>query len=57
MGELTDAEKAKIWEDVRKAFPDDEMMQQIHYIREYSRIFRVLFPRIQHCQAMIRISP
>ena len=34
MGELTDAEKAEIWEGVRKAFPEDEMMQQIHYVRQ-----------------------
>ena len=34
MVELTEAMKAKIWEDVRKEFPDDEMMQQVHYIRQ-----------------------
>ena len=30
MRELTEAEKKKIWEDVLKEFPDDEVMQQIH---------------------------
>ena len=34
MRELTKVEKEKIWEDVRKEFPDDEVMQQIHYVRQ-----------------------
>ena len=34
MNALTETEKAKIWEDVRKEFPNDEMMQQIHFIRQ-----------------------
>ena len=34
MKELTDMEKAKIWEDVRKEFPNDEKMQQIHFVRQ-----------------------
>lgn len=34
MKELTEMEKAKIWEDVRKEFPNDEMMQQIHFVRQ-----------------------
>lgn len=33
MRKLTDAEKKQIWEEVRREFPDDEMMQQIHYVR------------------------
>ncbi len=33
MKELTAAEKEHLLEEVRKDFPDDEMMQQIHYIR------------------------
>ena len=31
---LTETEKAKIWVDVRKEFPDDEMMQEIHFVRQ-----------------------
>ena len=34
MGEITPSEKDKIWEDVRKEFPDDEMMQELHFIRQ-----------------------
>lgn len=34
MKELTEMEKAKIWEDVQKEFPNDEMMQQIHFVRQ-----------------------
>ncbi len=34
MKELTETEKAKIWEDVRNEFPGDEMMQQIHFVRQ-----------------------
>lgn len=34
MKELTEVEKAKIWEDVRREFPNDEMMQQIHFVRQ-----------------------
>ncbi len=33
MRELTEAEKEQLWEEVRQEFPDDEMMQQIHYVR------------------------
>ena len=34
MGEITPTEKDKIWEEVRKEFPDDEMMQELHFIRQ-----------------------
>lgn len=34
MRKVTQAEQEKIWEDVRKEFPDDEMMQEIHFIRQ-----------------------
>ena len=34
MRELTQAEKENIREDVRKEFPNDEMMQEIHFIRQ-----------------------
>ncbi len=34
MRELTQVEKEKIREDVRKEFPNDEMMQEIHFIRQ-----------------------
>ena len=34
MREVTQAEKEKIREDVRKQFPNDEMMQEIHFIRQ-----------------------
>jgi len=30
---LTDAEKNQILEEVRKEFPDDVVMQQVHYVR------------------------
>ena len=33
MRKVTQAEQEKIWEDVRKEFPNDEMMQEIHFIR------------------------
>ena len=39
MRELSANERKKLWEEVRKEFPDDEMMQQIHYVR-----------LIHHCQ-------
>ena len=34
MREVTQAEKEMIWEEVRKEFPNDEMMQEIHFIRQ-----------------------
>lgn len=34
MGEITPTEKDKIWEEVRKEFPNDEMMQELHFIRQ-----------------------
>ena len=33
MRHITDSEKEQIWEDVRREFPDDEVMQQVHYVR------------------------
>lgn len=33
MRSLTEAEKEKLLEDVRSEFPDDGMMQEIHYSR------------------------
>lgn len=34
MGEVSPSEKDKIWEEVRKEFPNDEMMQELHFIRQ-----------------------
>ena len=34
MRKVTQAEQDKIWEDVRQEFPNDEMMQEIHFIRQ-----------------------
>jgi len=31
--DLTETEEVEIWEEVKKEFPDDESMQEIHYIR------------------------
>ncbi|MEQ8189993.1 MAG: hypothetical protein ABRQ39_18630 [Candidatus Eremiobacterota bacterium] len=33
MREITEAEKEQIWKEVKEEFPEDEMMQEIHYIR------------------------
>jgi hypothetical protein len=33
MRKLIEAEKEQLWEEVRKEFPDDQMMQEIHYVR------------------------
>jgi len=30
---LSEAEKQAIWEEVRKEFPDDDTMQQVHFVR------------------------
>ena len=30
---LTEDEKASIWTDVQREFPDDPMMQEIHYVQ------------------------
>ncbi len=34
MGTLTKAEKSKIWAEVCEEFPDDEVMQEIHFVRQ-----------------------
>lgn len=31
--QLTEDEKASIWADVRSEFPDDPMMQEIHFVQ------------------------
>lgn len=33
MRELTEAERNEIWEEVRKEFPEDAAMQQVHFVR------------------------
>lgn len=39
MREITEAEKRAIWEGVKKEFPDDEMMQEIHYVRRIHHLY------------------
>ena len=34
MKDLTEAEKTKIWADVREEFPNDQMMQEVHFVRQ-----------------------
>ena len=34
MGKLTEAERNRIREEVRKEFPHDEMMQDIHFVQQ-----------------------
>ena len=34
MGKLTDTERERIREEVRKEFPNDEMMQEIHFVQQ-----------------------
>jgi len=33
MTDLTEAEKQQLADEVRREFPDDEVMQQVHYVR------------------------
>jgi hypothetical protein len=33
MRELTADERRRLWEEVREEFPEDEMMQEVHYVR------------------------
>lgn len=33
MRDLSDREKKLIWDEVREEFPDDETMQEVHYVR------------------------
>ncbi len=33
MREFTEEEKKKMWEEARADYPDDEMMQEIRYVR------------------------
>ena len=38
MADVTKEQKARIWEDVRKEFPEDEVMQQVHYVRQLHQL-------------------
>lgn len=38
MIELSDAERYAIREEVRKEFQDDEMMQELHYVRRLHQL-------------------
>jgi hypothetical protein len=33
MRELTEVEKRRLWDEVRAEFPDDDVMQQVHFVR------------------------
>jgi hypothetical protein len=33
MRQLTETEKQQIWEEVRREFPDDAVMQEVYYVR------------------------
>jgi hypothetical protein len=33
MNKLREVDKERLWDEVRKEFPDDETMQQVHYVR------------------------
>jgi hypothetical protein len=33
MRDVTEPEKQRLWEEVRREFPEDEMMQEVHYVR------------------------
>ena len=33
MLKITEAEKKRLWREVREEFPDDAMMQEIHFVR------------------------
>lgn len=33
MRELTEAEKQQLLEEAQQEFPDDEVMQEVHYVR------------------------
>jgi hypothetical protein len=35
---LSEAEHQAIWQEVRKEFPDDEMMQELHYVRRLHQL-------------------
>ena len=32
MSVVTEDEKKRLWDEVREEFPDDEMMQEVHYV-------------------------
>lgn len=33
MNEITEAEKKRLWDEVQAEFPDDAVMQEVHYVR------------------------
>jgi hypothetical protein len=33
MRDINESMKQQLWEEVRREFPDDPMMQEIHYVR------------------------
>jgi hypothetical protein len=33
MRDISESMKQQLWEEVRREFPDDPMMQEIHYVR------------------------
>lgn len=38
MREITEDEKRAIWDEVKQEFPDDGIMQEVHYIRRIHRL-------------------
>jgi hypothetical protein len=57
--ELTEAERRALWTEVRAEFPDDEMMQEVHFVRALHAAQLRDFTRrqrVEHFNGLLRQS-
>jgi len=55
--QLTEAERQAVWDDVRAEFPDDEMMQEVHFVRALHAAQLRDFTRQQRVEYLNRLLP
>jgi len=54
---LTDAERQALWTEVRAEFPDDDMMQEVHFVRLLHAAQRQDFSREARIAHFNRLIP
>ena len=55
--QLSEAERQVLWAEVKAEFPDDEMMQEIHFVRLLHNAQFEHLSRQEHAEYLNRLIP
>jgi hypothetical protein len=55
--ELTEAERQALWAEAQAEFPDDEMMQEVHFVRALHAAELRDFTREERVEHLNRLHP